>query len=159
MSVLGEIWNTIVFEFSDVADAKQFTEIVVRTFVAAILGGVLGLEREFKSKSAGVRTHMLVAIGAALFVLIPSQAGATTDEISRVIQGIVAGIGFLGAGAIISGSAVGQPRGLTTAASIWLTAAVGVASGVGREMLATIVVLLALFVLYLVPAIVRRIRP
>lgn len=104
------------------------------------------------------RTHMLVAIGAALFVLIPHQAGASQDDMSRVIQGVVSGIGFLGAGAIISGGALGQPRGLTTAASIWLAAAIGVASGIGREALAIIVTMLALVVLQLVPYAIGKVK-
>ena len=130
----------------------------MRILVAGILGGILGLERELMNKSAGVRTHMLVAIGAALFVLVPHQSGAKFDDLSRVIQGVVSGIGFLGAGAIISGSALGQPRGLTTAASIWLAAAIGVASGIGREALATIVTIIALVVLQIVPFAIGKMK-
>lgn len=104
-----------------------------------------------KLKSAGVRTHMLVCVGAAMFVLVPQQAGATATDLSRVVQGLTAGIGFLGAGAIIAGTAGVGPKGLTTAAGIWLTAAIGVAAGFGREALAVLSTLLALLVLALVP--------
>ena len=114
------IWNAIISEFSDITDITQTTQIIVRLLVAALLGSLLGFEREIKGKSAGVRTHMLVALGAALFILVPQQAGASVGELSRVMQGLVAGIGFLGAGAIIMGSQQGATRGLTTAANIWL---------------------------------------
>jgi len=150
-----EIWNTVLSEFSDIPDATQITRITLRLLVAAALGGLLGYEREKQGKSAGVRTHMLVAIGAALFVLIPQQAGASTADLSRVLQGLVAGVGFLGAGAIILGTKQVETRGLTTAAGIWVTAAIGVAAGMGRESTAVLSTLVALFVLSVVPWIVR----
>ena len=84
---------------------------------------------------------MLVALGSALFVLAPALSGMAVADLSRVMQGIIAGIGFLGAGAIIKARGVGDVKGLTTAASIWLTAAVGVTAGMGREMLALIATL------------------
>ena len=117
------IWNTVLSEFSDIPDATQITRITVRLLVAALLGGLLGYEREQRGKSAGVRTHMLVAIGAALFVLIPQQAGATAADLTRVLQGLIAGVGFLGAGAIISGTKQVETRGLTTAAGLFRKAA------------------------------------
>jgi putative Mg2+ transporter-C (MgtC) family protein len=123
--------------------------------VAAFLGGLLGYERERQGKSAGVRTHMLVAMGAALFVLIPQQAGVSTNDLSRVMQGLVAGVGFLGAGAIFMGKKEGDVRGLTTAAGIWVTAAVGVAAGLGRESTAVLSTLIALFILSVVPWVYR----
>lgn len=150
-----EIWNTVLSEFSDVPDATQVTRIVLRLVVAAILGGLLGYERERQGKSAGVRTHMLVAIGAALFVLIPQQAGASSTDLSRVLQGLIAGVGFLGAGAIIMGNREVETRGLTTAASIWVTAAIGVAAGMGRESTAVLSTLIALLILSVVPWIYR----
>lgn len=158
METWQTVWSTIVAEFSDLSDASQTTQVVVRLLTAGILGGLLGFEREMKSKTAGIRTHMLVCIGAALFVLIPQQAGATVADLSRVLQGLVAGIGFLGAGAIVLGNQGGSPKGLTTAAGIWLTAAIGVAAGMGRESLAVLSTLLALFVLALVPWAVRFLR-
>ncbi len=150
-----EIWNTVLSEFSDVPDATQVTRIVLRLLVATALGGILGYERERQGKSAGVRTHMLVAIGAALFVLIPQQAGASTADLSRVLQGLIAGVGFLGAGAIIMGNREVEARGLTTAASIWVTAAIGVAAGMGRESTAVLSTFIALFILSVVPWIYR----
>lgn len=151
MGTWHAVWSTVLAEFSDIGDITLTTQVVVRLLVAALLGGLLGLEREMKLKSAGVRTHMLVCVGAALFVLVPQQAGATATDLSRVIQGLTAGIGFLGAGAIIAGNAGEEPKGLTTAAGIWLTAAIGVAAGSGREALAVLSTLLALVVLALMP--------
>lgn len=155
MTLWQQIGTTIAAEFSDVHDAEQMTRITLRLLVAASLGGLLGYEREQKGKSAGMRTHMLVAIGAALFVMIPQQAGASTPDLTRVLQGLIAGIGFLGAGAIISGTDQAQPRGLTTAAGIWVTAAIGVAVGMGREFTAVLSTLIALLVLSVVPLITR----
>ena len=148
-----QVLNTIASEFSDVPDAGEATRIVVRLTVAGILGGLLGWEREHAGKAAGVRTHMLVAMGAALFVLVAQQVGIGPADNSRVIQGIVAGVGFLGAGTILKGDADGesQVRGLTTAAGIWLTAAIGVAAGLGREVTAVLSTVLALAVLWAIP--------
>ncbi len=146
-----EVWNTVLSEFADVPDAAQITRITLRLLIAAVLGGLLGYEREQQGKSAGVRTHMMVAIGAALFVLIPQQAGVSTADLTRVLQGLIAGVGFLGAGAIIMGTRQVETRGLTTAASIWVTAAIGVAAGMGRESTAVLSTVVALFVLSVVP--------
>ena len=152
------IGQTVASEFSDVPDLAQATRIVVRLTLAALLGGLLGLERENKGKAAGVRTHMLVAMGAALFVLIPQQAGILPADLSRVIQGVVAGIGFLCAGSILKSEDEDRVRGLTTAAGMWLTAAIGMAAGLGREATAVISTALALAVLTLVPFVVKLIE-
>jgi putative Mg2+ transporter-C (MgtC) family protein len=151
MDVWQVVRDTVVSEFSDIPDVAQVTLITLRLMVAATLGGLLGYEREQKGKAAGLRTHMLVALGAALFFLIPQQAGASVADLSRVLQGLVAGVGFLGAGAIITGSQKMEAKGLTTAASIWLTAAIGVAAGMGREATAVLSALLAWSILYLIP--------
>jgi putative Mg2+ transporter-C (MgtC) family protein len=119
--------------------------------VAAALGGALGYERERTGKSAGLRTHALVAMGAALFVMAPQLMGATTDGLTRVLQGLLAGVGFLGAGVIWRDAASGGPRGLTTAAGIWLTAGIGMAAGLGRMGLAVLTAVLALIVLAALP--------
>ena len=149
------MWQQIVDalgdEFSDVPDAGRITRIALRLILAAALGGVLGYEREREGKAAGVRTHMLVALGAALFVLVPEQAGVAPADVSRVVQGVITGIGFLGAGSIIKGSEEGSVKGLTTAAGIWLTAAIGIACGVGRGSTAVLSALLALVILAFVP--------
>ena len=151
-----EVGQTVRQEFSDLPDAAGVTRITLRLLIAATLGGILGFEREQKGKPAGLRTHMLVALGAALFVLIPQQAGVSDTDLTRVLQGLVAGIGFLGAGTIIKGSGDEEIKGLTTAAGIWLTAAIGVAAGMGREATAVLSTLLAMVILYTVPKIVRR---
>jgi len=147
-----EVWGTVREEFTDIGDGAGIVRIVVRLLVAVILGGVLGWERESVGAPAGLRTHMLVSLGSALFVLIPLQAGMRFEDLSRVLQGVTAGIGFLGAGAILKQTARNDVRGLTTAASIWLTAALGVAAGMGREATALLSTLFALVIL----AILRR---
>jgi putative Mg2+ transporter-C (MgtC) family protein len=131
-------------------------ELSLRLLGAALLGGVIGLEREVRDQPAGFRTHMLVALGACLFTLISAYGfrevladdpQARFDP-TRIAAQIVTGIGFLGAGAILrSGMSV---RGLTTAASLWVVAAVGLAAGAGAYVLAgatTVITLLALLVL------------
>jgi putative Mg2+ transporter-C (MgtC) family protein len=142
-----DIWSTVREEFTDIGDGAGIVRIVVRLCVAVVLGGVLGWERESVGAPAGLRTHMLVSLGSALFVLIPLQAGMRLDDLSRVLQGVTAGIGFLGAGAIIKQRDRNDVRGLTTAASIWLTAALGVAAGMGREATALLSTLFALVIL------------
>lgn len=149
-----EIWATLVDMFSDVPDVATLTLITVRLVLAAVLGGILGFDRELKAKSAGVRTHMLVAVGAALFVIGPMQADMPIEDMSRVMQGVVQGIGFLGAGAIIVRSQLHQVEGLTTAASIWATAAIGVIVGLGLESTAVLSTVIVLIILALVPKVV-----
>jgi putative Mg2+ transporter-C (MgtC) family protein len=144
---MHEVWVTVQQEFSDLPDLTQFTRVSVRLLVAILLGAVLGYEREYRGTGAGLRTHMLVALGAALFVLVPLQAGMQVEDLSRVLQGLISGIGFLGAGAIIKLSRDREIRGLTTAATIWVTAAIGVAVGMGREATAILSTLLTLCIL------------
>ena len=155
---MSDVWqqisNTFVAEFSDLKDVTEITTVTIRLLMAALLGGILGFEREQKGKAAGIKTHMLVAIGSALFVLIPLQAGISDAEMSRVMQGIITGIGFLGAGAILKGQDEKDLKGLTTAAGIWVTAAIGVAAGLGRESLAILCTFLALLVLLTMPKVV-----
>ena len=153
-SMWQEVGQTIAAEFSDLPDAAQVTRILLRLTLAAVLGGLLGIEREQKGKAAGVRTHMLVAMGAALFVLLSQQAGMPPSDLSRVIQGVIAGIGFLGAGTILKGDDEDKVRGLTTAAGIWLTAAIGVAAGMGHESTAVLSTLLTLAIFTLMPHLV-----
>lgn len=154
--VWEQVAATAAEEFSDLPDAAGVTRIVLRLVTAAVLGGVLGYEREQKGKAAGMRTHMLVAVGAALFVLVPQQAGVPDADLTRVLQGLVAGVGFLGAGTIMKVGAA-EIQGLTTAAGIWLTAAIGVAAGMGREGTAVLSTLLALGVLNSLPHVARRV--
>ncbi len=151
-----EVVETIQSEFSDIPDTAQIVRLLLRLTLAALLGGVLGIEREHAGKAAGVRTHMLVSLGAALFVLVPQQGGMPMPDMSRVLQGVIAGIGFLGAGAILKLKDEEQVHGLTTAAGIWMTAAIGVACGLGRETTAVLSALLALAVLAALPKLVGR---
>ena len=158
-SLWGQIATAVAAEFSDLPDVAEFTRVVLRLLLAALLGGLLGIERERKGKAAGVRTHMLVSMGAALFVLLASQGGMEDAELSRVLQGVIAGIGFLGAGTILKAEREEKVYGLTTAAGIWLTAAIGVAAGLGRESTAVLSTLLVLAVLALVPLLLRDVEP
>jgi putative Mg2+ transporter-C (MgtC) family protein len=121
-----------VEEILSVPNGPQIVRVVLRVLVAAVLGALLGWERQRAGKSAGLRTHMLVALGAALFVLFPAEAGITIGDLSRVIQGVATGIGFLGAGTILKRPESEHIEGLTTAASIWLTGAIGMAVGTGQ---------------------------
>lgn len=155
MGASGEVWRVLTEEFSDLTDLAQAVRVAVRLLLAAALGGILGFEREQRGKSAGMRTHMLVAIGAALFVLTPQQAGVSNAELTRVLQGLIAGVGFLGAGTIIKRSGADDVTGLTTAAGIWLTAAIGVAAGLGREATAVLSTALALVILATLPHVAR----
>jgi putative Mg2+ transporter-C (MgtC) family protein len=124
--------------FSGLPDVRQMVSLVTRLLTAMILGALIGAQRERSGKPAGLRTHMLVAMGGALFVLAPLEARMELDGVSRVIQGIVTGIGFIGAGAILKLQDRREIEGLTTAAGIWMTAAVGIAAGLGRLGLALV---------------------
>ena len=123
---------------------------VIKILVAILLGGLIGAEREARDKSAGFRTIILICLGATLFTILSYYLTGGTDT-ARVAANIVTGIGFLGAGAILREG--NQVRGLTTAASIWLAASVGMAVGIGEYLLSAIVTLAALAVLWLFPAI------
>ncbi|HUE95078.1 MAG TPA: MgtC/SapB family protein [Longimicrobiaceae bacterium] len=131
-------------------------EIVLRLVAAAVLGGLVGWEREAHGRAAGLRTHMMVALGAAVFTLIavewfasePDRAGPSVLDPLRVVAAVVGGIGFLGAGAIIHSR--GNVRGLTTAAGMWAVAGVGVATGAGFYLIAAVATVLALVTLAVV---------
>ena len=141
------VLEEIAFGF---ADAREFWRIVIRLTIAMLFGAVVGVQRERSGKPAGVRTHMLVASGSALFVLSALEFNMAADPLSRVIQGLITGIGFLGAGAILKLEHKRQIEGLTTAAGIWMTAGIGLAVGLGRFGLALVSVILTLFVLTVV---------
>ena len=143
------ILRTLVEEFSDLGDVEQVTRLVVRLVFAALLGGLLGLQRERQGKAAGVRTHMLVAASSALIVIVPLQMGMDDEGLSRILQGLLSGIGFLCAGAILKLEREEQVHGLTTAAGVWMTSAIGIAAGLGREMTALLSALLVLAILSL----------
>lgn len=154
------MWQTVLdtlrHEFSDLSDTSQWVRLLVRLGLAVLLGALIGYEREQRDSAAGLRTHMLVALGSALFVLVPQQAGLSNDELSRVLQGLVAGVGFLGAGAVIKQTQSGQVHGLTTAAGIWSTAAIGVAVGLGREATAIVSAITVYVILGLVLRLEKR---
>lgn len=140
--------DSFIAEFtSGLPTAEQFAHVVVRLVAAALLGGIVGYERERAGRPAGLRTHMLVSLGAALFVIAGDEFGMDSADLSRVIQGIATGIGFIGGGAILKLAAEREIKGLTTAAGIWMTAAVGVAAGLGRWGSAAIGVLLTWVIL------------
>ena len=126
----------------------------LRLLLAAVLGGAIGYEREKKERSAGLKTHILVSVGSALFVMAPLYAGVSQADNTRVVQGVVSGIGFLGAGAILKLQRDMRVEGLTTAASIWLTSAIGVAAGLGNALLVIIATGVALFVTAVIPRLV-----
>jgi len=136
-------------------------DVVLRLSAAAFIGGCIGLDREVRRKPAGMRTHALVSLGAALVMLVAVRfPGADhLSAVSRVIQGIIAGVGFLGAGTILK-SDHAMVHGLTTAASIWLVASLGIACGIGQWIAALVALALALVILILgepVEAFVHRI--
>jgi putative Mg2+ transporter-C (MgtC) family protein len=143
----GQATEAVRQEFADVPNVGEAVRITIRLTLAAVLGGVLGMERSHAGKPAGLRTYMLVSLGSAAFVIVPLQAGMRLEDLSRVIQGLVAGIGFIGAGAILKQSSEKRVRGVTTAAGLWLTAAVGMAAGMGRPAAAFLTVLLAYVIL------------
>ena len=152
---MNDVWKALAEDLADVPDAAQAVRVVVRLVLAAALGGVLGYERERKGKTAGMRTHMLIALGAAVFALVPQQMRMSDDAVSRVLQGLAAGIGFLGAGPILKREQRGEVTGLTTAAGIWMAAAVGMTAGLGREVTAVLATLLALVILTILPHVDR----
>lgn len=148
----------------------HFSEVLLRVILAGILGGAIGAEREIREREAGLRTHMLVSIGAALFTLVSaygfsdfrfSNASGITYDPTRIAAQVVTGIGFLGAGAIIrQGLSV---RGLTTAASLWVVAAIGIATGAGYysgALITTVVVLVSLWPLRIIAfRLFEKVRP
>ena len=152
--------NTLLEELSrGVNDWATIERLVIRLIAAMFLGAIIGFQRERAGKAAGLRTHMLVAMGSALFVLGCSAADMSNDAISRVVQGIATGLGFIGAGAIMKMSKQHHIEGLTTAAGIWLTAAAGVAAGLGRIGLAFVAVVFTWLILAAVRVLEPRIRP
>ena len=153
-STIEEVGQALAQEFS-VPDAATLAVIAARVLTAALLGGLIGWERERKGRAAGLKTHILVSIGSALFVLAPLLADIDGGAVTRVMQGIVSGIGFLGAGAIIKMQKDERVEGLTTAAGIWMTAAIGMAAGMGQEMVAVITTVVALMVVSAVPRVLK----
>jgi putative Mg2+ transporter-C (MgtC) family protein len=129
---------------------SSWLEMILRFLLAAALGAGIGYQRERAGKVAGLRTHILVSSGAALFTLVSIYgfSGAVVD-ISRVAAGVVVGIGFIGAGVILRGQREKEVAGLTTAATIWITAAIGLAAGTGMYLISVIATVVTVGVLFL----------
>ena len=138
------LWSELTSSFPD---SRQFAIIVIRLLGSTIFGAAIGFEREHAGKKAGLRTHMLVSTGTTVFVLAGLGHGMENDAISRVIQGIITGIGFVGAGSILKREEDKKIEGVTTSAAIWMAAAVGVACGLGGLGLGFIAVIVTLIVL------------
>ena len=134
-------------ELPTAAGVQELARACVRLAFAGLMGAWVGFERQREGKAAGLRTHIIVALGAALVALVPVQLGMGEEGLSRVIQGVVLGVGFLGGGAILKLGDEREIRGLTTAAGVWLTAAIGLAAGLGRYGLAFVAALFAWVVL------------
>jgi putative Mg2+ transporter-C (MgtC) family protein len=149
---LNQLTTAIRAEFSDLPDVASVVRLICRLAMAAALGGLLGWQREKAGKAAGMRTHMLVCLGATLFVAGPQFTGMGDAGLSRIIQGLTAGIGFVGAGAILKIDAPARIYGLTTAAGIWMTAAIGVMVGLGRGSTALVSTAMAFVILWLLPS-------
>ncbi len=133
----------------------MYDEYVIRIFLAALCGGVIGLERAYHDKSAGFRTMVLIATGSAFFTIISDILGEPIRDNARIAAAVVSGVGFLGAGVIIKdGMSV---RGLTTAASIWLVASLGMGMGMGLYNLSLLVTIVMVIVLWLMPPVERAI--
>lgn len=135
-----------------------FSDIVLRLFAATLAGMILGINRELKDKPAGVRTHAIVALGASVITLLATLPPHDSTSASRALQGVITGIGFLGAGVILRDMAGTMVHGLTTAATIWLAACLGAACGLGYLSVAATASAIALLILILGVPFERRLR-
>ena len=136
-----------------------FLDATVRLLIAVGLGGLIGVERQMHGRWAGLRTHMMVAMGAAVFVMAGQLAAGTEDaqrDVTRIVQGIAAGVGFLGAGTILKLSDRLEVKGLTTATSIWLSAALGTVAGLRHYELAAAITVVSLLVLAMLRPIEKK---
>ncbi len=149
------MWDAIVDELGrGWPSADEAGRYILRMLFAAAAGATVGLQRESSGKPAGLRTHMLVALGTASIVISAVQLAYPADAMSRVLGGVSTGIGFIGAGTILKRARAGEVIGLTTAAGLWMTAALGVAAGLGQYF----IVMLGALVTVLVLAGVQRIE-
>jgi putative Mg2+ transporter-C (MgtC) family protein len=137
---------------------SEFFDVVLRLVAATAAGLILGINRELKDKPAGVRTHAIVALGASIITLIATLPPTDGTSVSRALQGVITGIGFLGAGVILRNEQGGTVQGLTTAGTIWLAAALGAACGLGYWSVAAVAAAIALLVLVLGVPIERHLR-
>lgn len=140
------LWSELTAGFPD---GQHLAVIIIRLVAAMSFGAAIGFERQRAGKAAGLRTHILVTTGTSVFILACISSGMHTnsDGISRVIQGIITGIGFVGAGSIIKSEVDRRVQGVTTSAGIWMSAAIGVSIGLGLVGLALIATLLSLIIL------------
>ncbi|MBD1846853.1 MgtC/SapB family protein [Cyanobacteria bacterium FACHB-63] len=140
-------------------DIHNWGGLLFRLGSAIVAGGAIGWERQQRHKAGGLRTHMLVSLGSALFILVPIQVSGSADGLSRTIQGVATGVGFLGAGEILHRSRPNkngqEVKGLTSAASIWVTAALGITAGAGLWQLTVLGTLLTLITLVVVKRLER----
>jgi putative Mg2+ transporter-C (MgtC) family protein len=150
--------SDLAADVGTVLDVQQLARVSLRLGVALLLGSLVGVQRELTHKAAGLRTHMLVALGTALAVVTVGEARMSPSDLSRVIQGLITGVGFLGGGAILKLTAEHEIRGLTTAAGIWLTAAASIAAGMGQLGTAVLGVLFGLIVLTALGRLERRLE-
>jgi putative Mg2+ transporter-C (MgtC) family protein len=152
MIVMPHVLSAIQF------DLTTFADDLVRLALAVLLGGLVGAERQFAGQSAGLRTHVMVALGSAVFTLAGiATSGSDLQQVSRVVQGVAAGVGFLGAGAILRVEGDNKVKGLTTAGSIWVAAAMGTAAGLGEYALAASASIASLVVLVVLRPLSSRI--
>lgn len=145
------LWNELTF---GLPESKQLIQVLVRLVASVLIAGLIGFEREASGKSAGLRTHVLVSLGSTVFVLGATGAAMHEDAVSRVIQGIVTGIGFIGTGTILKQD--NKIHGLTTSAGLWTTCAIGVVVGLGEVGVALIAAVITLIVLTIVKRIESR---
>jgi len=143
---MDPLWHELT---NGLPDPNRLVVVLLRVFAAVLLGAIVGIERERAGKPAGLRTHMLVSLGTAIVVIACQDSGMSLEGLSRVIQGIVTGIGFIGAGTILKLNEQREIQGLTTAAGLWMTAAIGVACGLGILGVAVIGTLVTVLVLVL----------
>ncbi|MGB5856249.1 MAG: MgtC/SapB family protein [Oceanisphaera sp.] len=139
-------WEALLY---GIPSERELAHILIRLLAASLLGAIIGFQREKAGKPAGLRTHILVCLGTAVFILACSGVGMTLDAQSRVIQGVVTGIGFIGAGTILKLDSQQAIKGLTTAAGVWMTAAIGVAVGLGSLGVALLGTLFTIIILAL----------
>ena len=148
-------WEELTTGFTGDAHGLR---VLIRVSAAILLGGLIGLQRVSPRKPASLRTHTLVCVGATVLVLFCSAAAFSPDGASRVIQGVLTGIGFIGAGSILKVAEEHLVHGLTASARVWTTTAVGIAIGLGQLGIAFLTALLVLVIVALPPTLVRRMK-
>ena len=154
-ATMNILWEELT---AGLTNHDQLLRVFIRLFSAILLGGLIGLQRVRPRKPSGLRTHTLICLGTTVVLLSCSAAGISLEGASRVIQGIVTGIGFIGAGSILKLSEDHLVSGLTVSTRIWATAAVGIAIGLGRVGIALIAAVLIILVLAVLRALERQIE-